>query len=36
VLLQLSVLWRIDPARGGKARAARILDLIVDGLRAGA
>ena len=34
VLLQLSVLWRIDPARGGEARAARILDLIVDGLRA--
>jgi AcrR family transcriptional regulator len=35
VLLQLSVLGRIDPARGGEARAARILDLIVDGLRAG-
>ena len=34
VLLQLSVLWRIDPARGGGARAARILDLITDGLRA--
>lgn len=34
VLLQLSVLWRIDPARGGEARAARILGLIVDGLRA--
>ena len=34
VLLQLSVLWRIDPSRGGEARAARILDLIVDGLRA--
>ena len=34
VLLQLSVLWRIDPARNGEARAARILDLIVDGLRA--
>ncbi|MEU4171065.1 TetR/AcrR family transcriptional regulator [Streptomyces sp. NPDC026665] len=33
VLLQLSVLWRIDPARGGEVRAARILDLIVDGLR---
>ncbi|MFE2417198.1 hypothetical protein [Streptomyces hokutonensis] len=24
----------IDPARGGEARAGRILDLIVDGLRA--
>jgi AcrR family transcriptional regulator len=35
VLLQLSVLWRIDPARGdAQARAARILDLVVDGLRA--
>lgn len=34
VLLQLSVLWRIDPERGGEARAARILDLIIDGLRA--
>jgi AcrR family transcriptional regulator len=34
VLLQLSVLWRIDPVPGGEAQAARILDLIVDGLRA--
>ncbi|MEU3978819.1 TetR/AcrR family transcriptional regulator [Streptomyces sp. NPDC026672] len=34
VLLQLSVLWRIDPAHDGEARAARILELIVDGLRA--
>ncbi|MFQ3561331.1 TetR/AcrR family transcriptional regulator [Streptomyces gramineus] len=35
VLLQLSVLWRIDPARGdAQARAARILELVVDGLRA--
>lgn len=34
VLLQLSVLWRIDPARDGEARAARIMGLIVDGLRA--
>ena len=33
VLLQLSVLWRIDPAGGGQAQAVRILDLIVDGLR---
>ena len=36
VLLQLGVLWRIDPATGGEARAARILDLIVDGLRVSA
>ncbi|MFG1792782.1 TetR/AcrR family transcriptional regulator [Nocardia sp. NPDC049149] len=34
VLLQLSVLWRIDPATGGAARINRILDLIIDGLRA--
>jgi AcrR family transcriptional regulator len=34
VLLQLSVLWRIDPEHGGEARAARILDLIIDGLHA--
>jgi hypothetical protein len=33
VLLQLSVLWRIDPARGGEERTQRILALIVDGLR---
>ena len=35
VLLQLSVLWRIGPERGGDARAERILDLIIDGLREG-
>ena len=34
VLLQLSVLWRIDPERGGEARAERILDLIIAGLQA--
>jgi AcrR family transcriptional regulator len=34
VLLQLSVLWRIDPAAGGEVQAARILQLIIDGLRA--
>ena len=34
VLIQLSVLWRIDPKHGGEARAARILDLIIDGLQA--
>ncbi|MGW5277462.1 TetR/AcrR family transcriptional regulator [Streptomyces sp. NPDC004044] len=33
VLLQLSVLWRIPPGDDGAARAARILDLILDGLR---
>jgi hypothetical protein len=35
VLLQLSVLWRIGPDRGGEARAERILSLIIDGLREG-
>lgn len=33
VLLQLSVLWRINPDNGGPACAARLLDLIVDGRR---
>ncbi|WP_329166078.1 TetR/AcrR family transcriptional regulator [Streptomyces sp. NBC_01717] len=33
VLLQLSILWRIPPGEDGEARAARILDLILDGLR---
>ncbi|OHV34785.1 MULTISPECIES: TetR/AcrR family transcriptional regulator [Pseudofrankia] len=33
VLLQLSVLWRIDP-KNGDARIDRILALILDGLRA--
>ncbi|MFD3484325.1 TetR/AcrR family transcriptional regulator [Streptomyces sp. NPDC058665] len=33
VLLQLSVLWRIDPTRDGGTRSARILTLITDGLR---
>ena len=32
VLLQLGVLWRIPPDHGAE-RAARILDLLVDGLR---
>ncbi|MBM7789213.1 TetR/AcrR family transcriptional regulator [Tenggerimyces flavus] len=34
VLLQLSVLWRLDPANDGEARAKRIVELIMDGLRA--
>jgi AcrR family transcriptional regulator len=33
VLLQLSVLWRIPPSDDAAARAARLLDLILDGLR---
>lgn len=33
VLLQLSVLWRIPPGDDADARAARILNLVLDGLR---
>ncbi len=35
VLLLLGFLWRIDPGAGAGARAARLLDLIVDGLKTG-
>jgi AcrR family transcriptional regulator len=36
VLLILGFLWRIDPGPGAEARAARLLDLVMQGLRAGA
>jgi AcrR family transcriptional regulator len=36
VLLLLGFLWRIDPGPDADARAARLLDLVMDGLRAGA
>src|SRR5215469_12947396 len=36
VLLLLGFLWRIDPGPGADAKAARLLDLVVDGLRSGA
>jgi AcrR family transcriptional regulator len=36
VLLLLGFLWRIDPGADAEARAARMLDLIMDGLQAGA
>jgi AcrR family transcriptional regulator len=36
VLLLLGFLWRIDPGAGADARVARLLDLITDGLNAGA
>ena len=36
VLLLLGFLWRIDPGDDSEARAARMLDLVMDGLRAGA
>jgi hypothetical protein len=36
VLLMLGFLWRIGPGEEGEARAARLLDLVIDGLRLGA
>jgi AcrR family transcriptional regulator len=36
VLLLLGFLWRIDPGPDADARAARLLDLVTDGLKAGA
>jgi AcrR family transcriptional regulator len=36
VLLLLGFLWRIHPGPGAEAKAARLLDLVMDGLRAGA
>jgi AcrR family transcriptional regulator len=36
VLLMLGFLWRIDPGPGAGAKAARLLDLVMAGLQAGA
>jgi AcrR family transcriptional regulator len=36
VLLIMGFLWRIDPSADWQARAGRLLDLVMDGLRAGA
>lgn len=36
VLLILGFLWRIDPGPGAETKAARLLGLVMDGLRAGA
>jgi AcrR family transcriptional regulator len=36
VLLMLGFLWRIDPASHWQSRSNRMLDVLVDGLRAGA
>lgn len=36
VLLMLGFLWRLDPGEEGRARAGRLLGLVVDGLRYGA
>jgi len=35
VLLMLGFLWRVDPGPEGQERARRLLDITVDGLRAG-
>jgi AcrR family transcriptional regulator len=34
VLLLVGFLWRIDPSGGWEGRASRLLDLVMDGLRA--
>jgi AcrR family transcriptional regulator len=36
VLLMLGFLWRVSPGEEGEARAARLIDLVIDGLRLGA
>ena len=35
-LLAIAGLWQIDPHDDWQARAGRLLDLVLDGLRAGA
>jgi hypothetical protein len=34
ILLLVGFLWRIEPGRAGEARAERLLDLVIDGMRA--
>jgi hypothetical protein len=36
VLLSLGFLWRIDPNSDWQSRSSRLLDLLMDGLQAGA
>jgi AcrR family transcriptional regulator len=36
ILLILGFLWRIDPGPGAETKAARLLDIVMDALRAGA
>jgi AcrR family transcriptional regulator len=36
VLLMMGFLWRIDPRTDWRSRSGRLLDLLMDGLRAGA
>jgi hypothetical protein len=33
VLLLMGFLWRVGPGEDGKAQAARLFDLVVDGIR---
>jgi hypothetical protein len=35
-MLAVTGLWQLDPRRDWPARARRLLDLVMDGLRAGA
>jgi hypothetical protein len=35
-VLAIAGLWQIDPHESWQPRAARLLDLVMDGLRAGA
>ena len=35
VLLLMGFLWRIEPGREGEARAKRLLDMVIAGLKAG-
>jgi len=36
VLLVMGFLWRVGPGDDGEAQAARLFDLVIDGLRAAA
>ena len=36
VLLMMGLLWRIDPQSDWRSRSGRLLDLLIDGRRAGA
>ena len=36
VLLMMGFLWRINPRSDWRTRSGRLLDLLIDGLRAGA
>jgi hypothetical protein len=36
ILLIMGFLWRIDPRSDWRSRSGRLLDILVDGLKAGA